>query len=180
MQDGALDLISPGRRHCQRDKKSPGEVKDDAPDCIDSPRECEKCGQGEYIRLSLAIGPSSPFKAKGEELFSSVRIRSEKQISCMLEKQCLILKTGDWVFRGANRWEVLRNQEEKDAYLQGKMIGELFLFDRIDSKAGQKFVQGTLFNLGRTEAIALEIAVSSQRKSPSHKEISSPRKAKGK
>lgn len=43
-QDGASDLLSPGREHYQRDKESPGEGKDDAADCADLPREREKWG----------------------------------------------------------------------------------------------------------------------------------------
>ena len=44
MQDGALDLFSPGREHCQNDKESSGEGKDDATGCKSFPRECEKWG----------------------------------------------------------------------------------------------------------------------------------------
>lgn len=45
VQDGSLALFSPGRKHCQKDKESPGENKDDVTDCTDSPRECEKEGR---------------------------------------------------------------------------------------------------------------------------------------
>jgi hypothetical protein len=133
-----------------------------------------------HIRLSLPPAQPLPFKAKGDELFSSVRIRSEKQISCMLEKQCLILKTGDWVFKGENRWRLLRKKEEREAFLNGKLIGELFVFDGIEAKGGQKVILGHLFNPGRSQAIPLEIPVNSQRKHAQGKDQPSNRKRAGK
>jgi hypothetical protein len=133
-----------------------------------------------HIRLGLTPAQPLPFKVKGEELFTSVRIRSEKQISCMLEKQCLILKAGDWVFKGENRWRVLRKKEERDSYMSGKWVGELFYFDRIDSKGGQKVIQGNLFNPGRTQAVPIEIPVNAQRKTVRSNDPSWMRKGKGK
>ena len=133
-----------------------------------------------HIRLSLPQAQPLPFKAKGDELFSSVRIRSEKQISCMLEKQCLILRSGDWVFKGESRWKILRKKEEREAYLRGKWIGELFVFDRIEAKNGQKVVQGSLFNPGRSQVVPIEISVNAQRKGSQSKDSPPLRKGKGK
>lgn len=133
-----------------------------------------------HIRLSLSHAQASPFKAKAEDLFTSVRIRSEKQISCMLEKQCLILKAGDWVLKGENRWKILRKKEEQEAYLKGKLVGELFFFDRIESKGGQKVIQGNLFSVDRSQVLPIEMAVSGQRKNLHGKEASWSRKGKGK
>ena len=133
-----------------------------------------------HIRLSLPQAQPLPFKAQGDELFSSVRIRSEKQISCMLEKQCLILRSGDWVFKGESRWKILRKKEEREAYLRGKWIGELFVFDRIEAKNGQKVVQGSLFNPGRSQVVPIEISVNAQRKGSQSKDSPPLRKGKGK
>lgn len=108
------------------------------------------------IGLSLAAGPQ--FKLRGEDLFSMVRVRSEKQISCMLEKQCMVLKTGDWVLKTAGRWKILRKKDEKDAFLNGKLFGELFILDQISQKQGQKMMGGRLFNPGRTQVISIELA----------------------
>lgn len=114
------------------------------------------------ISLSPASGPS--FKARPEELFSSIRVRSEKQISCMLEKQCVILKTGDWVYKANGRWKVLRKKEDRDAYLAGKLIGELFVFEGMEQKQGQKMIQGNLFNPGRSQIVPIELSAQTMRK----------------
>lgn len=118
-----------------------------------------------HIRLSLtpAVGP--PFKMRGEDLFTSIRMRSEKQISCMLEKQCMVLRTGDWVLKNGGRWKVLRKKEEREAFINGKLFGELFVFDQISQKQGQKMILGKLFNPGRTQVINIELSAHSARKS---------------
>jgi hypothetical protein len=82
----------------------------------------------------------------------------------MLEKHCMVLKAGDWVLKSANRWKILRKSQEREAYLNGKLAGELFVFDQIQSKQGQKMMHGRLFNSGRTQMIAIEMAAQSTRK----------------
>lgn len=82
----------------------------------------------------------------------------------MLEKQCMVLKTGDWVFKTGGRWKILRKEQEREAYLNGKLFGELFVFEQIHAKQGQKMIQGRLFNSGRTQAVAIEMAAQSTRK----------------
>ena len=119
----------------------------------------EVWGVDEYVRLFVPSGPASPLKIKGDELLSAVRIRSEKQLSCMLEKQCFILRAGDLVLKENNRWKVLRKKEEKEAYLQGKSMGELFVFDQIGMKGGQKIVQGHLVNLERSLLLPVEVSL---------------------
>ncbi len=118
-----------------------------------------------HVRLSLPPAANPAMKTRGEDLFSSIRIRSEKQISCMLEKQCLILKAGDWVLKSENRWKVLRKKGERESFLNGKSAGELFVFEQILQKQGQKVMQGRLFNLGRSQAVSIEMTAQSMRKS---------------
>jgi len=116
----------------------------------------------EYVRFSLFFSPPAPLKTKGEDFLSAIRIRSEKQISCMLDRQCFVLRIGDWVLKTENRWKVLRKKEEKESYAQGKLAGELFVFDRIETKGGQKIICGSLFNQIRSHLLPIEIAVHTQ------------------
>jgi hypothetical protein len=124
----------------------------------------EGWGLDGYIRLSLAMASPIPFKMRSEDLLSAIRIRSEKQISCMLEKQCIVLKAGDWVLKQGGRWRILRKKEEKDAFINGKLLGEMFVFEQIAQKQGQKVVQGRLYNLGRTQMVSIEMNAQSVRK----------------
>jgi hypothetical protein len=118
--------------------------------------------QGEYSRLLLPKVPFSPIGAKPEELFSAVRIRSEKQMSCHLDRQCLILRPGDWVLREEGRWHVLRTEEERGDYLSGKRKGELFILREIAvGGSGEKKALGSLFSATRTHEAPLQIAAQS-------------------
>lgn len=112
-----------------------------------------------FICLGLSHHSASSFKMKGEELLSSIRVRSCKQISCMLEKQWMILKCGDWILKTEGRWKILRKQEEKELYREGKLSGELFVFEKIESKLGQKVIQGQLFHVDRSQVLPIELTV---------------------
>lgn len=127
-----------------------------------------------HIRCALSPFQPAPLRVKAEELFSAVRVRSEKQISCMLEKQCLILKVGDWVVKNGSRWKILRKKEEKEAFLNGKWFGELFVFDRIEMKGNGKTVQGQLFNAARSQVVPIEVSAGAP------KPLMSARKGKNK
>ncbi len=111
-----------------------------------------------HVRFKIAPIPSAPLKTKGEELFSQLRIRSEKQVSCVIDKQCLILRAGDWVLKANNRWKILRKQEEREAFLAGNMVGELFVLDRIDSKGVTKSIGGQLFSAKRSQSVPIEFS----------------------
>jgi hypothetical protein len=115
-----------------------------------------------HVRLSIGQGTIAPLKIKPEELFNSIRVRSEKQISCMMDKQCLILRVGDWVLKSDGRWKILRKAEEKAGYTRGKAVGELFVFDKIDTKQGQKLIMGHLFNAEKTQILPVEMAAHSR------------------
>ncbi len=122
-----------------------------------------------HVRLSLPSSPPAPFKMRGEEIFNAIRVRSEKQISCMMEKQCLILKAGDWVLKVNGRWKTLRKKEEKEAYNCGKMGGELFIFEKIESKQGQKSISGFLFNPEKTQVVPIDLPVNKNRREAKEK-----------
>ncbi|PIS03299.1 MAG: hypothetical protein COT85_01055 [Chlamydiae bacterium CG10_big_fil_rev_8_21_14_0_10_42_34] len=117
-----------------------------------------------YVRFMVNSAVTQSTKLRPEEIFSSIRIRSEKQISCMLEKQCIVLKAGDWVLKSGGKWKILRKKEERDAFTNGKLSGELFVFEQITLKKGQKMIQGKLFNSGRTQMVPVELAAQSGRK----------------
>ncbi len=121
----------------------------------------EGWGDEGHVRLLLNSSKEPSFKIKAEELLSSVRIRSEKQVSCMLEKQCIILRLSDWAIKINGRWKILRKSEERQAFLKGKMAGELFILDEI---AQQRMIRGRLFNTERTQMIPIEIAVQRSRR----------------
>jgi hypothetical protein len=110
-----------------------------------------------HVRIALSSPTPPPFKLRLEDIFSAIRVRSEKQISCMLEKQCLILRTGDWVLKQNKRWKILRKKEERDSYESGKLGGELFVFEKIESKGGQKYISGFLFSSDKSQSMLVDL-----------------------
>lgn len=117
-----------------------------------------------YYQVALSPALLPVWKCRPEELFTSLRVRSENQVSCMLEKQCLVLRTGDWVCKRGGKWKVLRKKEERESFQRGEIEGELFLFEQIEMRQGQKIIRGTLFDPSRTQMTPVELAVSSPRK----------------
>jgi hypothetical protein len=120
-----------------------------------------------HARIALLPQALTPFKIRLEEIFNAIRVRSEKQISCMMEKQCLILRVGDWVLKQSKRWKVLRKKEEKEAYESGKLEGELFVFEAIESKQGQKFISGILISFDKSQLLPIDLPAN---KNPPRKE----------
>lgn len=110
-----------------------------------------------HVRIKLVSSPPHTLNVRGDELFTQLRVRSEKQVSCMLDKQCLILRPNDWTLKTKGRWKILRKQEEKTAFLEGKLSGDLFVLDRIEAKGMIKSVAGHYFSAERSQMIPIEV-----------------------
>lgn len=107
------------------------------------------------FRWNLASGPV--FKIKTEEIFSQIRVRSEKQVSCMMDKQCFVLRPGDFVLKANGRWKALRKAEEKEAILTGELGGELFILEKIGTAGGGKNIVGSYFSPSRVQVVPIEL-----------------------
>ncbi len=111
-----------------------------------------------HLRFQLNLASSPPFKIKADELFSQLRVRSEKQVSCTMDKQCLVLRPGDWVLKSGGRWKTLRKMEEKAALLAGEVSGEVFVLEKIGVASSAKNIVGYYFSAGRTQSVLIEMA----------------------
>ncbi len=131
-----------------------------------------------HVRLCLPLASPSGSKMKAEELFGLIRVRSDKQISCLLDKQCLILKVNDWVLKTEDRWKILRKSEEKESFLKGKLVGELFVLDQISNKQGQKSISGHMYSLARTQMTSFDLPVQGRKPIASRSQHSSEMKGK--
>lgn len=127
--------------------------------------ELEGWGDFGYARIAIAAFLPPPFdlEAKRNDLLHAIRIRSEKQISCMLEKQCIVLKVSDWVLKTQGRWKVLRKKEDIEALRQEKISGEVFVLESIVQNGEQKIVKGRLFSEDRSRFVPIEAKASSRR-----------------
>ena len=112
--------------------------------------------EGVYRRLSSSLQTIQMLAPKPEELINSLRIRSQNQISCMLERQSFLLKVGDWVLKEQGRWHIIRTPEEREKILSGQRVGELFILEKIEPK--RKMVKSRLFFPHRTQMVPMELA----------------------
>lgn len=132
-----------------------------------------------HTRLAAALQALPPVHFKMEEWMGSLRIRSEKQISCVIEKQSFILRLGDWVLKENGHWRILRKADDKQQFLEGLRSGDLFVLEKIDNK--QKNIKGKLFFANRTQMVAIEAAASNPRHDKKHSALQAPhRPRKGK
>jgi hypothetical protein len=126
--------------------------------CAVGAKQAEWEAWGErFVRLACNLQPDLGVSLKAEDWITRIRVRSDKQISCVLEKQSLILHRGDWVLKERGRWRVLRKNEEREQLVQGTLIGDLFILDKIDS--GKKNIQGRFLGANRTQMIHIDITV---------------------
>jgi hypothetical protein len=116
-----------------------------------------------HLRFRLNLISGTPLKIKTEELFTQLRVRSEKQVSCTLDKQCLVLRPGDWVVKIAGRWKTLRKLEEKMALLAGEAGGDVFVLEKIGVAPSGRNIVGYYYSAGRTQVIPVEIAQRTQK-----------------
>jgi hypothetical protein len=114
-------------------------------------------GEPPYARLKIPMqAPPQAPRPKIEDWVTSLRIRSEKQISCILEKQCLVLHAGAWILKENGRWRILRKSEEKDDFVLGKRTGDLLVLEQIDTKQGT--VKGRFLAANRIQVFPFELA----------------------
>lgn len=113
-------------------------------------------GEG-YARIALPLFATVVPRIQGEEVFTTVRIRSDRQLSCMLEKQCMVLRAGDWAVKEEGRWRILRRPEERTEYLHRRDEKDLFILERIELKGAQRVAYGSYFAPNRTICQALTL-----------------------
>lgn len=102
---------------------------------------------------------------KSEEWMSSIRMKTQKKISCLLERQKMVLKVGDWLVKCSGKWKALKDEREvQDCYDRCDL--ELFVFDGIENRNGIKFIQGRLFHAMRAQCLPIEVPI----RSPRHRE----------
>lgn len=101
--------------------------------------------------VSLAKTISSPIEITDilREL-AFIGMRSWSRPIVMLGEQRMILSPNDWVVRTASGWEKLSSLQQAQDYVSGKLLGPLFVFEKLE-KEGQSFVlRGRIFNSSRT------------------------------
>lgn len=90
-----------------------------------------------------------------KQVMKELRIRSNKKVSCYIEKQRKLLEVGDALVKEQGHWKHYR---EKDAMLSAK--GELFYLDKIEKKEKEAVLSGYLFNVLRNQSAPVTLTIS--------------------
>lgn len=119
-----------------------------------------------YAQVILENGFPEQKRYQIQDWFHSVRVRSDKQMSCTIDQQCMILKEGDWVLKEKGRWKALRKKEEKQRLCFGEKQGDLLVVERIDVQ--NKMVSGRLIVANRVQQMPFSLSASSCVSKKSH------------
>jgi hypothetical protein len=102
------------------------------------------------IPIKIYMQPLQRIQLKFEEIFSSVRLKTSSQISCLLGKKRVLMKKGDWWIKTNSTWHSVKTLEEMENILAHKVRGELFVFDGIEKSQGKTQIKGHFFDSMRT------------------------------
>jgi hypothetical protein len=114
--------------------------------------------------LSLEKQMPSKWNPKFENVISGVRLRTSSQMSCLMEKRRVLLKEGDWVLKTSMGWHILKKSQEILDFLEHRMTGELFVFDKLDKEEGKLTIKGHLFDPTRTQVQRIELPIKTDSK----------------
>ncbi len=118
----------------------------------------------ERITLPLQSVPKRPLNL--EAVPASIRLRSAKEITCLLNKRRYVLKEGDWVLHTAQGWRILKRSADIEGALYHRLRGELFIFDKLEKQQGRLVAEGHYFNEMRTEVQKVSMPVLTEQKKP--------------
>lgn len=125
-----------------------------------------------YVKLQRQ-GPAK-VNEKLETVFSSGRLQTSSQISCVLGKRRVILKPGDWLLKNGKGWHNLKKVDEIEDCLQHKIKGELFLFEGMEKEQGKIIIKGHIFDEMRTQIQPVSIPISTEKNKSKKKPSKTP------
>ncbi len=115
-----------------------------------------------------------PLRYRPEELFSRIRKRTAKSVTCRMGKKNILLKEGDWLLKTDKEWQLLTNADEVQAVLDFQRVGDLFIFDGLKKEGREVFFCGTFFNASRTDRQKVKVPIQrKQKKSAASKPLTS-------
>ena len=114
----------------------------------------------ETVHMTFNRERARPIAIRLEEIFTRLRQRTTSRVSCRIDNRATILKVGDWLFHTDRGWHTVKNSYEIDAIVKFKVMGELFIFDGLESSDGKKVFCGSLFDPMRTELQSVRLPIS--------------------
>lgn len=114
----------------------------------------------ESVELSFKREKESSIVPRIEDVFTKLRKRTSSRISCRIDNRAKILKEGDWLVHTSTGWHTVKHFYEVEALLNLEILGDLFIFDGIQTVDGKEIFTGSLFNPMRTEMKPIRLPLS--------------------
>ncbi len=121
--------------------------------------------QMQFSPQLVNIGPRA---LKAQDIFKQIRKRTHSSVSCRIDGKARIMRKGDWLVKQGDSWHTLRSIEEIDACVQGRISGDLFVFDELEKRSSDWVMRGRLFDQRRTQVqeVALPFSVRNHKPQP--------------
>ena len=112
-----------------------------------------ECWEGEDRRgLTYKRANTASLQNNADKLFKDLRLRTRRQVTLKIDKQRLILRKGDLIFK-KDRWQLIRNPQIGQELLASLQGIEFFIFEGIEDS---KIFKGSFFNKERTQVALIE------------------------
>lgn len=113
-------------------------------------------GKGKIV-LNLVRATEAWMPQNIEQNFKFIGVRSRSQFVFEINQERMILRPHDWLLLTDGGWKKLTTPKEIDDYVDRKVTGPLFVFDKVEKKEDRQVIIGTLFNAARTEMATFEM-----------------------
>ena len=116
-------------------------------------------GERKKYKFAILMQSSLPVSGKAMELISNIRLRTQKQISCLIGGQRMVLREWDWVIKKEGRWKIVKSIEDLDNLQNNPQIEEFFYFKKVVKKNGSKNLLGYRFNQMGTHMVGVNVPI---------------------
>lgn len=113
---------------------------------------------GKYYTRALRVKKIRPPQKKPANWISQIRKRTKNKVSANVNGKRMFLKKGDWLVEKNKKWSALRTDLQKEKFLMLKGESDVFVFENIDEKKGDKKLVGFLYNASRTQKQLMTIS----------------------
>jgi hypothetical protein len=128
---------------------------------------CDLWDKGGLNKMSLHLAKSMeiwvPHRIQQEFKFVGSRTRNQSIVE--IKQKRITLSPQDWILRINDEWKKLSSEKDIDAYVDGQLTGELFIFNGVSKISGQLLMTGSLYNSMRTEVQPVEFPLNQRESS---------------
>lgn len=116
------------------------------------------------VHMTVPFKSSFSAPVRIEEMITSLRPKTPREITCLLGKRRVVLKAGDWWLKTRTGFKNIRRMQDIEDVLSHRLQGELFVFDEVSSDKGRMVLQGTYFDASHTHMQPIVVTAAVEKK----------------